>query len=474
MRIPSSVSFILLACLARAQEPSRPRPATGTVTGAVVSGTVRDSISHVPLAGAIIQLAVAQGGALVARTAMSDSAGRFTIADVPQGHHTVGFLHPLLDSLGLEPLQREIVVAGTDSVRLDLSTPSPDRLRRAVCAAGGSPGRTLIIGFARDASAGAPLGNVQVTAQWTEISLGAGMRPVRRTPRFGTTTAANGWFAICDAPSTGSVILAADRGADSTDLIEVQLPENGVLRRDMYLGSARARLSGRVTAVVGGQPLPGAVVGIGDSTRTRTNERGEWTLSNVRSGTRVLEVRSVGYYPVRRAVDVVTDAAPVAVAMPTLKAMLDTVRITAARLADRYKSGFEERRRTGLGRYITPEDIQRRGPLNMSQVLRMVPGIRIDRSVVEGPVVYDSSGAALPQNRTADNLILLRASADDWCYPAIYVNGHYMRDLDADDLDVWVRPHEILGIEVYPGISAPVQFQQGMSGCGSILIWTKS
>ena len=103
----------------------------------------------------------------------------------------------------------------------------------------------------------------------------------------------------------------------------------------------------------------------------------------------------------------------------------------------------------------------------------MVPGIRIDRSVVEGMVVYDSTGAAIPQTSTSDNRILLRASADDWCYPAIYVNGNYMRDLDADDLDAWVRPTDILGIEVYAGISAPVQFQQGMTGCGSILIWTR-
>ena len=44
---------------------------------------------------------------------------------------------------------------------------------------------------------------------------------------------------------------------------------------------------------------------------------------------------------------------------------MDTVRVTAARLADRHKSGFEDRRRTGLGRYITPEDIQRHKPTNM-------------------------------------------------------------------------------------------------------------
>ena len=109
----------------------------------------------------------------------------------------------------------------------------------------------------------------------------------------------------------------------------------------------------------------------------------------------------------------------------------------------------------------------------MAQILRTVPGIRIDRTVVEGMPVFDSTGTPIPQSTASDRKILLRGAADDWCYPAVYVNGQYMRDLDADDLDTWVRPREVLGIEVYAGISAPVQFQQGRTGCGSIVIWTK-
>ena len=93
--------------------------------------------------------------------------------------------------------------------------------------------------------------------------------------------------------------------------------------------------------------------------------------------------------------------------------------------------------------------------------------------MVEGIAVFDTSGTAIPQSGARDNKILLRGAAEDWCYPAIYINGGYMRDLDADDLDAWLRPTDVLGIEVYAGISAPIQFQQGRTGCGSILIWTK-
>ena len=74
----------------------------------------------------------------MARTAIADSLGRFTIADVPEGRHTIGFLHPVLDSLGLEPPQRELVVTGMQ-VRADLATPSAQRFREAICSRSGGP-----------------------------------------------------------------------------------------------------------------------------------------------------------------------------------------------------------------------------------------------------------------------------------------------------------------------------------------------
>jgi len=61
----------------------------------------------------------------------------------------------------------------------------------------------------------------------------------------------------------------------------------------------------------------------------------------------------------------------------------------------------------------------------------------------------------------------------DWCSPAIYLDGHHLNGVSADEIDVWVHPDEVAGIEIYSGPGAPVEFQQGMTGCGSILIWTK-
>ena len=50
------------------------------------------------------------------------------------------------------------------------------------------------------------------------------------------------------------------------------------------------------------------------------------TLAEAPTGTRMLEVHALGYYPERRRVDVVASSAPIEVKLSTLKAVLDTVK----------------------------------------------------------------------------------------------------------------------------------------------------
>jgi len=95
---------VLLARPAAAQAPDTIHRAPG----AAVSGVVRDSIARMPLAGAMVQLVAADGLASFIRTAVSDSLGRFTLGDVPDGRFTLGFFHPMLDSLGVEAPLRDV------------------------------------------------------------------------------------------------------------------------------------------------------------------------------------------------------------------------------------------------------------------------------------------------------------------------------------------------------------------------------
>ena len=482
MRLPAFAIVALLAPCARfamAQGSDTTRRGSGTT----VSGVVRDSLAQKPLAGAMVQLASVDSLARFSRIAISDSLGRFTLRDVPDGRHFVGLLHPLLDSLGIEPPFREVVVEGHRSVRVDLAIPSPARLRTAICgprsaSTPGSDSVGIVVGRVRDARDGAPLRGVAVTAEWLEL-LFTRRGVTRRIARRVTTTGESGRFAFCDVPSPGSMTVIAGHGADSTDRIEVRV-EKGFLRRELYVGPARVvvtgdtvqsadtlappprivrmgdgRLSGTVLTA-DGRPLAGAQVSIHDGPETRANDLGQWTLVGAPLGTRMLEVRAISYYPDRRAVDVVAGAAPVRVTLSTLKAVLDTVRIAASRMPD--GSGFEERRRNGMGRYLTAEDIARRTPIFTSELLRNLPGVRVDM-----------------RTGSLEKWIAMRGMAGT-CSPSLYVDGAHMptlpEGLTANDIDMWADPDEIVGIEVYVDF-VPPQFRPPLSGCGSIVIWTK-
>jgi len=451
--------------------------ATQPTSGAVISGLVRDSIAHTPLAGATVQLVSAENPESFARTTVADSLGRFLIAAVPDGRYVLGFFHPMLDSLGVEPPTREVRIEGQQPAHVDLATPSAMRLRTTICgqrAASDSVG--LIVGTVHDARDGTPVPRATVYGQWTELSVVRGGL-VRSVPRLVAVTGDNGWFAMCNVPSAGSMTLMAAHDADSTDMIEIEVPATGFARRELYLGEAQTviaedtikrpdsltlaprrirhgngRLSGTVVAAVGNRPLGNAVVSIVDGPTTHADDQGAWTITDAPVGSRMLEVRALGFYPLKRPVNIVAGAPPVRLTLSTLEAVLDTVRITASPFHGRDINAFYQRRKSGMGRYLTPEDIANRGVVVTSDVFRSIPGLRMERVGFGG------------------DTILMRG-AFGLCVPDVYINGARM-ELGPDDIDSWVQPKQIAGIEIYTE-SAPPQFQRGLSGCGSIVIWTK-
>ncbi|MCC7054828.1 MAG: carboxypeptidase regulatory-like domain-containing protein [Gemmatimonadaceae bacterium] len=452
----------------------------GGSAGGSVSGVVFDSLAQAPLGGAMVQLVDADNADASVRTMTSDSAGRFLFTAVPRGRYLLGFLHPMLDSLGLEPNPREVSSDGIAALRADISIPSPTKLRTALCGADAvSRGDALIIGYARMAPRGAAVDSAAVRAQWIELTLERGSihRSVAHRSAMAQET---GWYAVCGAPSAGTILLWASHGADSTEALELEVPASGFLRRDLYFGTAvvagqdsaaapvdsssrsrglrrsgDGRLSGIVVSALGGEPLVGARVGIVNGPQTRSDATGRWVLTGAPTGTRMLEVRAVARFPVLMPVDVVDGAAPVRVAMVTLKAVLDTVRVTAMRGGNLRQQEFAQRRRSsGTGRVIGSEDVQRRNPLVTSDLFRTIPGVWLER---------DTSG---------EEFIGMRDVIAGECRASVFVNGMLMRGLSALDIDGYVRPADLIGIEVYPAMTVPPQFRE-QNGCGSVVIWSR-
>jgi hypothetical protein len=79
----------------------------------------------------------------------------------------------------------------------------------------------------------------------------------------------------------------------------------------------------------------------------------------------------------------------------------------------------------------------------------------------------------------------MRGLFTEQCAPSVFIDGHLInsvltRGIDgaADtaatvDVDDWVRPKEIAGLEVYAAGAVPKEFQTAFDGCGAVLIWSK-
>lgn len=445
-----TLATLLVATAAHAQTP-QPQ-------GTTISGYVTDSISHKYLVDATVQL-ISDADASFLKTATSDSLGRFTLTDVPIGKYKLGFLHPMLDSLGVEAPLTIVSVESLSPVIADIAIPSGARLRNAIC---GKPATTdngaVVIGNVHDAKTGAAIKGASVRGEWIEMVLNRGGF-VRRLANQTTTSNDSGWFALCNVPSDGMVALSAINGKDSTGLIESKIPADGFLRRELYLGSAgEGRLTGRISSVVNKAPIAGAVVGIMNGPETRTDAEGRFTLGNAPLGTRMLEVRALGYYPDRRQIDVIGDAPALNISLSTFKAVLDTVKIMARRLPNGPDDGgFVQRMKMGQGKYITEQDMLRFPVTNTSDVFRRIPGLRFS---------LDSLGQPKYQ---------MRGAFEEYCDPQIFIDGRNMSIFGGStaDIDDSVFPKEVRGIEVYTEATVPPQFSSGLNGCGAIVIWTK-
>jgi len=129
--------------------------------------------------------------------------------------------------------------------------------------------------------------------------------------------------------------------------------------------------------------------------------------------------------------------------------------------------GFRNRVETGLGTYITREEVEARNPVRVTDILRDVPGIQLSGGTVGGRPAIRMGRAA---NRN--------------CATQIWIDGFLINrrgitsggslspmDFRIDDM---VNPASVEGIEIYRGLSTvPAEFLNPDADCGVIAIWTK-
>lgn len=480
-----AVTAALVACV--------PATACAQAPATTVTGIVFDSLARRPLRAARVELVNADNPAAPVSVTETDSVGIYRLSGIAPGRYLAAFTHPILDSIGIERPPREVRVDGrVPAIRVDLALPSTQSLRLALCGNTAVVDSTaLILGIIRDAASGATVPASTVTVQWVNVILVAGgLR--RNIERRTFDTQETGWYALCGAPAAGTVVLTAGHDADSTEALELELPGDGFLRRDLWLGKARdiagdsavtapraatdslapparprragtGRISGTVVTADGARPLPNADVIIGKTQRVRTDERGVFTLAGIPTGTRMMDVRALGYAPITLPVDVIDGAAPLRIALVSLKAMLDTVTVRGRLAGSVALEGFERRRKhSGAnGRFMTAEDIAKRNPIQVADMFRSMPGILIAR---------DANGDEILVQR---NFFLnLYTTQSPFCRVSVFLNGTRLNDMTVGMLNGMLQVKTLLGIEVYSGATTPPEFSR-RDGCGSVVVWTR-
>lgn len=129
-------------------------------------------------------------------------------------------------------------------------------------------------------------------------------------------------------------------------------------------------------------------------------------------------------------------------------------------------SGFRQRLRTGMGTYITRDQIEARRPTYIADLLREVPGVTVTGSGIGSrPVIQigRSMGSGCEAQIWVDGFLLNRRMEA--------APGAPIADFRLDDA---VSPLSVEGIEIYRGLaSVPAEFLNPDARCGVIVIWTK-
>lgn len=207
---------------------------------------------------------------------------------------------------------------------------------------------------------------------------------------------------------------------------------------------------------------------------TEGDDGGNFSLIPPATGTLELRVSRIGYSQVEAELEISKDGIlSLLVMVPIEPIALDEVEASVRkrpRRAEMNMAGFEARQVEGAGTYFDEEDIKKRHPTQITDLLTRIPGMT--RLRIRGRVV---------------DMKMLRAQGGSFgramtpCFADLWVDGIRVREggyMSAASTVPWmndiISPENIGGIEVYVGPSqTPIQFNSSSAMCGVIVIWSR-
>jgi TonB family protein len=211
---------------------------------------------------------------------------------------------------------------------------------------------------------------------------------------------------------------------------------------------------GVVADSAGGRIAGAQVIIVGLMGRAETGDDGNFRMGGVPTGRQLLIARRIGFRPESLVVTVQQGVlAEADLRMRATPQQMTPVVVEGGRvpLPTGRLRGFNERRATGFGHYFTAADIEQRNPNVVSDLLRTIPSVRINR-------------------QNGQTIITFRGQR---CTPLVWLDGAPAAAAYLDP-DVFL-PSSLAGIEVYPGpatVPAELMWVRGQSACGVIALWT--
>jgi hypothetical protein len=212
-------------------------------------------------------------------------------------------------------------------------------------------------------------------------------------------------------------------------------------------------------------PIAGALVELmapdeSSVATAQSNSTGAFLLRPRRSGSFILRLRHLGYATVVSDTLVLKpeEAVEVEVRMDRTAIPLEPLVVTARRNA-RLAGFYERQQRSGIGRYVTRAELERRPGARATELLRMMPGVSL---------VPVTLGSGSPTG----NLITMRGGAGR-CMPTIYLDGVVVKQYADSPVDDFLKADMLEGIEVYTAFTSAPSPIHALDGCGVVAFWTR-
>jgi len=435
-----------------------PAPKTSRIVGIVI-----DSLHKSGLEGAEV---IVSG---LASSVTTDSLGRFTVDSLVAGTYQVGVFHPLIESLGLTLASKPFTVGRDSTGVVSLAIPSATTLALRYCGKEVTPAHPAVVaGRVLDPDSDMPVSDAKISLAWVDMVVSKETGVVRTPHQLHADVDSTGFFRFCGLPADLDAVVQGERSGVSTGEVAISTHGSQLTFENLAIASSnensrKGSVRGTVVSLEN-QPVKAARVeapmwGVA----VVTKDDGTFNLEGVPTGTQLIIVRHIGFEVERVTVNV-TSRQPIEVRVtlgPSVN-VLDPVLVTARANYALDKNGFTARQRTGWGKYFTREDIARRKPYQVSDLLREVPGIRVVRGI---------AGASI-QDAGASARYILGGGRGGSC-TRVWVDGFEWRVVDAGDIDTFVQPSDVIGLEVYKAHEAPIQYRGVDDNCITILMWTR-